>query len=157
MSKIIISKRKAMVTSDGVTIALSRKEFDLLSYFTTNRDLALTKQDIISVVWSEVYTTDRTVDIYVYKLRKKLGSDIIETIKSYGYKLIGDVEFEEKPIETEHTDGKYNIYKSPNGEICTFVTTADTKYGIINLLMIGGKLVGVDDKDLNLFYKPYND
>lgn len=89
------------VTVDGDNVALSVKEFELLTYFMENTGLALSRDMILNSVWDYDYFGDaRTIDTHVKKLRAKLGDygDCIKTIWGYGYK------FETKEEETENHD-----------------------------------------------------
>ena len=74
---------------DGVEVILKPKEFDLLSAFITNRNLALSREKLIELVWNFDYDGDtRTVDVHVQKLRGKLGiSDRLKTVYKMGYRL----------------------------------------------------------------------
>ncbi|MBQ8281278.1 MAG: winged helix-turn-helix domain-containing protein, partial [Lachnospiraceae bacterium] len=69
---------------------LSVKEFELLSYFLTNKGVALSREKILNSVWNYDYYGDaRTIDTHVKKLRSKLGEkgEFIKTIWGFGYKF----------------------------------------------------------------------
>jgi DNA-binding response OmpR family regulator len=69
--------------------SLKPKEFDLLQYLMRNQNFALSRQQLLSGVWGEDYFgADRTVDIHISRLRKKLGDYglYIHTISNFGYK-----------------------------------------------------------------------
>ncbi|PSQ99186.1 MAG: DNA-binding response regulator [Bacteroidetes bacterium QS_9_68_14] len=67
---------------------LPRKEFELLYFLASHPGKVFSRQEILDDVWGEeVYVVDRTVDVHVRKIREKLGSDYIETIKGVGYKF----------------------------------------------------------------------
>lgn len=71
-------------------IELSKKEYDLLLLLVQNKNLVITREKILDKVWnSNYYAGDRTVDVYISKLRDKLPklSEHIRTIKGVGYKL----------------------------------------------------------------------
>ena len=69
---------------------LPRKEFELLYYLASHPDRVFTRAEILDAVWGpDVYVVDRTVDVHVRKIREKLGSEYIETVKGVGYKLVG--------------------------------------------------------------------
>ena len=87
---IVIDKKAHQVTIDGNPIELSVKEFELLSYFVTNRGVALSREKILNNVWNYDYFGDaRTIDTHVKKLRSKLGEkgEYIKTIWGMGYKF----------------------------------------------------------------------
>ena len=87
---ITVNRGAHTVTAGGEHVVLSYKEFELLDYFIKNKNLALSRENILSNVWDYDYFGDaRTIDTHVKKLRAKLGScgDQIKTIWGMGYKL----------------------------------------------------------------------
>ncbi len=87
---IVIDKVAHIVTVDGVQANLSVKEFELLTYFVQNQNVALSREKILNQVWDYDYFGDaRTIDTHVKKLRSKLGDkgDYIKTIWGMGYKF----------------------------------------------------------------------
>lgn len=71
-------------------LMLTPKEFDLLYYLVNNRNIALSREQILNAVWGYDYFGDtRTVDTHIKCLRSKLGSfgEYIKTIRKFGYKL----------------------------------------------------------------------
>lgn len=78
------------VTLDGRTLELTPKEYDLLSFFTSNAGIALSREQILNSVWSFDYYGDlRTVDTHVKQLRAKLGDYgvRIATVRGIGYRF----------------------------------------------------------------------
>lgn len=78
------------VKVDGKSIELSIKEFELLEYFLKNKNIALSREAILTDVWKYDYFGDaRTIDTHVKKLRQKIGEkgDYIKTIWGLGYKF----------------------------------------------------------------------
>lgn len=87
---IHIDKAAHQVMIDGRQIELSYKEFELITYFTENQGIALSREKILNNVWNYDYFGDaRTIDTHVKKLRSKLGEkgDYIKTIWGMGYKF----------------------------------------------------------------------
>lgn len=87
---IEVDESRHMVTVNGEEVELSKKEYDLLLLLIKNRDLVITRERILDKVWnSNYYTGDRTVDVYISKLRDKIPelSGCIKTVKGVGYKL----------------------------------------------------------------------
>lgn len=87
---IEVDESRHMVTANGEEVELSKKEYDLLLLLIKNRDLVITRERILDKVWnSNYYTGDRTVDVYISKLRDKISelSGCIKTVKGVGYKL----------------------------------------------------------------------
>lgn len=76
------------VTLNGEVINLPRKEFELLSLLMSKIGKVFTRETILTTVWGEeVVVGDRTIDVHIRKLREKLGSEYITTIKGVGYKF----------------------------------------------------------------------
>ncbi|HEX3621204.1 MAG TPA: response regulator transcription factor, partial [Acidimicrobiales bacterium] len=62
---------------DGQVVALATKEYDLLRYLAENEGLALSRQQILDAVWgADWYGDERTIDVHVRQLRKKLGTGL---------------------------------------------------------------------------------
>jgi DNA-binding response OmpR family regulator len=74
---------------DGHVVALATREFDLLRYLARNEGLALTRQQILDAVWgADWYGDERTIDVHVRQLRKKLGPGLpLATVWGVGYRL----------------------------------------------------------------------
>ncbi len=88
ISNIIINEQSRNVEVAGNDIKLSPKEYDLLMYLYRNKNIAVDRDKILNHVWNfSYYGDDRTVDTHIKSLRKKIGQDIIETIRGIGYML----------------------------------------------------------------------
>ena len=68
-------------------IHLARKEFNLLYYLMTVPGKVFTREEIISTIWKDAVVGDRTIDVHIRKIREKIGSQHIKTIKGIGYKF----------------------------------------------------------------------
>lgn len=87
---IEVDESRHIVIANGEEVELSKKEYDLLLLLIKNKDLVITRERILDKVWnSNYYTGDRTVDVYISKLRDKIPelSGCIKTVKGVGYKL----------------------------------------------------------------------
>jgi DNA-binding response OmpR family regulator len=79
---------------DGVLLQLSPKEFDLLVYLAERVDVVVSKRQLMAEVWRQPYGgSDKTVDVHISWLRKKLGenaadSRYLETVYGVGIKLV---------------------------------------------------------------------
>jgi len=73
----------------GNPVALATREFDLLAHLALNQGIALSRQQLLDSVWgADWYGDDRTVDVHVRQLRKKLGDDLpLATVWGIGYRL----------------------------------------------------------------------
>ncbi len=77
-----------MCTLDSKEVQLTKKELDILSLLMQNRGRIFSREEILSLAWSdEVSVLDRTVDVNITRLRKKIGQygDYIVTRLGYGY------------------------------------------------------------------------
>jgi DNA-binding response OmpR family regulator len=81
------ARREARV--DGAAVALATRELDLLLFLTANRGLALSRRQLLDGVWgADWYGDERTVDVHVRQLRRKLGDALpLATIWGHGYRL----------------------------------------------------------------------
>ena len=85
---LVIDRERYEVSRDGERISLPRKEFELLALLMSKPGKVFTRETILSTVWGEeVVVGDRTIDVHIRKLREKLGSNYITTIKGVGYKI----------------------------------------------------------------------
>jgi len=78
------------VTVDGVKADLTPKEYDLLFYLVHNRNIALSRDKLLSDVWGyDFFGDDRTIDTHIKNLRNNLGNyrDYIVTLRGVGYKF----------------------------------------------------------------------
>lgn len=85
--EVSIEKRKVLVR--GITVELTPKEFELLVMLLKNKNIALSREQLIEKVWGmDYYGETRTVDMHIKSLRKKLNlQDDIKTIYKIGYRL----------------------------------------------------------------------
>ena len=73
---------------DGKEQTLRKKEFLLLKLLTSRPGKVFRREEIMNTVWgSDVIVGDRTIDVHIKKLREKISSDMIKTIKGFGYKF----------------------------------------------------------------------
>jgi DNA-binding response OmpR family regulator len=79
-----------IVTIDGERQSLSPKEFDLLFYLIKNKNIALSREKLITEVWGyDFYGDERTLDTHIKLLRKSLGkyNTLIVTVRGVGYRF----------------------------------------------------------------------
>ena len=84
-----IDRRTRRVTMDDETVALTAKEFDLLSFLAQDPGACLARQDILEAVWdTNWYGPTKTLDVHIASVRKKLGSAAwIEAVRGIGFRL----------------------------------------------------------------------
>lgn len=86
---LIINLEKHLVIEGEEELTLPNKEFKLLVLLASKPERVFTREEIYNSVWgSDVIVGDRTIDVHIRKLREKLGSQYIETVKGIGYKFI---------------------------------------------------------------------
>jgi two-component system alkaline phosphatase synthesis response regulator PhoP len=89
LDELVISPEKRIVTANSEEIPLTFKEFELLLFLAKNKGIVLSRDKILTEIWGYDYDGEnRTVDMHIKTLRKKLGdsgSHII-TIRHVGYK-----------------------------------------------------------------------
>ncbi|MEY2566549.1 MAG: hypothetical protein QOE35_1078 [Actinomycetota bacterium] len=85
--EVDVGRREARV--DGAPVALATREFDLLRFLAENAGLALSRTQLLENVWGpDWYGDERTVDVHVRQLRKKLGDALpLTTVWGVGYRL----------------------------------------------------------------------
>lgn len=85
---LVIDTAQKKVSIDGEETPLTKKEFEILLLLMQNRGRVFSREDILARIWSdEVYVLDRTVDVNITRLRKKIGEygKCIVTRLGYGY------------------------------------------------------------------------
>lgn len=80
--------RGRTATVDGREVELSAREFALAEMFVRNAGLVLSREQLLSSVWGYDFDPgSNVVDVYVRYLRRKLGTDFVETVRGVGYRL----------------------------------------------------------------------
>jgi DNA-binding response OmpR family regulator len=78
------------VTVDKVSVELTPKEYELLFYLATNKNIALSRDKLLRDIWGyDYFGDDRTIDTHIKNLRNNLGPyrDKIVTLRGIGYKF----------------------------------------------------------------------
>ena len=87
---LVIDDKAHSVTVDNKEINLTPKEYDLLKYFVKNKNIALSREQLLSAIWGyDFYGDDRTIDTHIKTLRKAMAKygDLIKTVRGMGYKF----------------------------------------------------------------------
>lgn len=88
LESLKIDRDRYLVIKDEVELNLPKKEFELLALLISTPGKVFTRESILSSVWGDdVVVGDRTIDVHIRKLREKIGSSHIKTIKGVGYKF----------------------------------------------------------------------
>lgn len=87
---IVVNQSNYEVTINEQSINLTNKEYNLLVYLISNKNLVLTREKILDEIWGFDYEGDiRTIDAHIKSIRKKLGicGNYIKTVRHLGYKF----------------------------------------------------------------------
>ena len=85
--RLVLDEKARSVQLHGSAITLTALEFDLLALLVRRRDMALTREALLTQVWGYDYVGEtRTVDVHIQRLRQKIGADAIETVHKFGYR-----------------------------------------------------------------------
>ena len=86
---VTVDRGRREASVGGNVVPLATREFDLLAFLIDNQGLALSRQQLLDGVWGADWIGDeRTVDVHVRQLRKKLGTELpLATVWGIGYRL----------------------------------------------------------------------
>ena len=91
--ELTVDLARHTVEAAGRSVALTQKEFEVLSLLLKNRGQVISRDRLLEEVWGYAFTGEsRTVDVHIRTLRQKLGDSgsYIETVRGYGYKINGE-------------------------------------------------------------------
>src|SRR5262249_18831557 len=87
---IVLDPRLARVTVDDKTVKLTSHEFRVLSYLMHHRGRVVSQTELTEHIYSQDFDRDsNTVEVFIARLRRKLGPDCIETVRGLGYRMAG--------------------------------------------------------------------
>lgn len=85
---VMLDPRLARVTRDGVPVRLTSHEFRVLSYLMHHRDRVVSQAELTEHIYAQDFDRDsNTVEVFIARLRRKLGASMIETVRGMGYRL----------------------------------------------------------------------
>lgn len=85
-----IDTARAEVRKAGGKVEVTSQEFKLLLTFAKNRGRVLSREQLIDLAWGrDTYVTDRAVDAHIVNLRRKLGQELIASVRGMGYRFDG--------------------------------------------------------------------
>ncbi|MBN9293905.1 MAG: response regulator transcription factor [Flavobacteriia bacterium] len=88
---LIIDKQKYQVNKNKEELHLPKKEFELLYLLATKPNYVFERDFILNTIWgTDIVVGDRTIDVHIRKLREKIGSQFIKTVKGIGYKFVSE-------------------------------------------------------------------
>ena len=88
---VVIDMKQAKVLKNGIDVNLTALEYKILLTLALNPNTTFTREKLLADVWdvNEEYVYDNTLTVYIKRIREKVGSGIIDTVRGIGYK-IGD-------------------------------------------------------------------
>lgn len=88
---VALDTRLSKVTLDGVPVKLTSHEFRVLSYLMHHRGRVVSQSELTEHIYSQDFDRDsNTVEVFVARLRRKLGASFIETVRGLGYRIEAD-------------------------------------------------------------------
>lgn len=88
VGKLKINDVSHSVSKEGKNLDLAPKEYEILMYFIKNKNIALSREKMLTEIWGYGFVgNDRPIDVHIKNLRKKIGGEYIKTIRSVGYKF----------------------------------------------------------------------
>jgi two-component system OmpR family response regulator len=83
-----LDTRSARVSVDGHPVRLTAQEYRLLAYLMHHRERVLSRTELTEHLYDQDFDRDsNTIEVFVGRLRKKLGVDVLETVRGLGYRL----------------------------------------------------------------------
>ena len=87
---VLLDPRLARVTVRGVAIALTSHEYRLLAYLMHRRGQVVSRQELTEHIYAQQCDRDsNTLEVFVARVRRKVGAPIIETVRGLGYRAAG--------------------------------------------------------------------
>jgi two-component system, OmpR family, response regulator len=85
-----LDTRMARVTREGAPVKLTGHEFRVLSYLMHHRDRVVSQHELTEHIYAQSFDRDsNTVEVFIARLRRKLGASFIETVRGLGYRVTG--------------------------------------------------------------------
>jgi two-component system OmpR family response regulator len=85
---VTLDQRRARVTLDGAPVKLTSHEFRVLSYLMHQRGRVVSQAELIEHIYEQDFDRDsNTVEVFIARLRRKLGASLIETARGLGYRI----------------------------------------------------------------------
>ena len=85
---LTVDNRAARAFVDGMAIKLTSHEFRLLSYMASHKGRVISRTELVEHIYDQDFDRDsNTIEVFVGRLRRKIGTDRIETVRGLGYRL----------------------------------------------------------------------
>jgi two-component system OmpR family response regulator len=87
---LVLDPRQSRVVSSGVPVKLTSHEFRVLSYLMHHRGRVVSQSELTEHIYSQDSDRDsNTVEVFIARLRRKVGASLIETVRGLGYRMAG--------------------------------------------------------------------
>ena len=97
IGELSVDNRSARAFVNGMSIKLTSHEFRLLSYMATHRGRVISRTELVEHIYDQDFDRDsNTIEVFVGRLRRKIGTDRIETVRGLGYRLVDPAETKAK-------------------------------------------------------------
>lgn len=88
---LTLNSTSSKVTVDGMPIKLTAQEYKLLAYMMHNPNKVISRTELTEHIYDQDFDRDsNTIEVFVTRVRKKIGIDIIKTIRGLGYQLVAE-------------------------------------------------------------------
>jgi two-component system, OmpR family, response regulator len=85
---LVLDARAAKLTVDGAPVKLTGHEFRVISYLMHHRGRVVSQGELTEHIYSQDFDRDsNTVEVFIARLRRKLGASVIETVRGLGYRI----------------------------------------------------------------------
>lgn len=89
LGDLLVDNRAARAFVDGMAIKLTSHEFRLLSYMASHKGRVISRTELVEHIYDQDFDRDsNTIEVFVGRLRKKIGTERIETVRGLGYRLL---------------------------------------------------------------------
>ncbi len=88
---VVLDPRTSQVTLDGQPVKLTSHELRVLSYLMHHRGRVVSQSELTEHIYAQTFDRDsNTVEVFIARLRRKLGASTIETVRGLGYRIAGE-------------------------------------------------------------------
>ena len=96
---VTLDTRSSKVTVDGNVIKLTAAEYKVLSYLMHHREKVVSRTELTEHIYDQDFDRDsNTIEVFIARLRKKIGGDLIQTVRGLGYQLLEPVAGQDKGL-----------------------------------------------------------
>ncbi|WP_415721749.1 response regulator transcription factor [Photobacterium ganghwense] len=86
-----LDTRSSKVTHNGEDISLTALEFKVLSYMMHNADKVISRTELVEHIYKQDFDRDsNTIEVFIGRIRRKIGGDVIKTVRGLGYRINAD-------------------------------------------------------------------